>query len=353
MKTVCIDARMWGIKHTGIGRYVENLIDNLPPDPQTNVVLIVSPEVFGEPKLSRFNKYVARHHPYSISSQFEMFWLLLKIRPDLLHVTHFTIPVLWPGKIVITIHDLIKHLSVGVKTSTRNPVLYWFKYLGYLLLVRIAVSKSNHIIVPAEYWKQFLIKKYSLSPSKVSVTYEGVSDTYLKSVSSETKLPFTKPFVVYTGNLYPHKNIRILIEAINILHGKYQLGIICARSVFADRLPKSPHVKFLGKLTDEQAVYVYKKSTAFVTPSLIEGFGLPGLEAMAVGTPVIAANASVLPEIYGPACVYFDPHDSKDLANKINKISKSLVLLAYKQVAKYSWVTMSSTTWKIYQKILH
>ena len=89
------------------------------------------------------------------------------------------------------------------------------------------------------------------------------------------------PQIVYTGNLYPHKNISILIEAVERL--KINLKIICARSVFEKRLPKSKYVEFLGKLTDQEVIEVYKKSQAFVFPSLIEGFGLPGLEAMAVG----------------------------------------------------------------------
>ncbi len=173
MKKICIDARMWGIKHTGIGRYVENLIDNLPG----KVVLIVHPDLKNESKLKVFEKYYAKYHPYSYLAQFEMFWLLLKIKPDLLHVPHFTIPVLWLGKLVVTIHDLIKHLSRGPNTTTRHPLIYWLKYIQYLFIVWFAVHRASHIIVPAIYWKDILIKKYKLNASNISVTYEGVSDS--------------------------------------------------------------------------------------------------------------------------------------------------------------------------------
>lgn len=173
MSKICIDARMWGIKHTGIGRYVENLIENLLGE----VVLIVNPEVKDEPKLARFEKYYARYHPYSYLAQFEMLWLLVKINPDLLHVPHFTIPLLWWGKMVVTIHDLIKHISRGPATTTRHPFIYWAKYLQYLFIVWFAVHRADHIIVPAKYWKDIMVEKYKLNDSKVSVTYEGVSDS--------------------------------------------------------------------------------------------------------------------------------------------------------------------------------
>lgn len=173
-KVICIDVRMWGIKHTGIGRYVEELIDSLPGE----VVLIVHPEVKYEPKLAKFKKYYAKLHPYSFLAQLEMIWLLLQIRPDLLHVPHFTIPVLWWGKLVVTIHDLIKHYSKGAETTTRQLWLYWPKYYLYLFIVWFAVNRADHIIVPAQYWKDILINKFKLIPNKISVTYEAVSSIY-------------------------------------------------------------------------------------------------------------------------------------------------------------------------------
>lgn len=357
---ICIDARMWGIKHTGIGRYVENLIENFPGD----VILIVPPDLKKEPKLAKFRKYYAHFHPYSFLAQLEMLWILSVIRPNLLHIPHFTIPVLWPGKMVVTIHDLIKHFSRGRDTTTRHPFLYWLKYYGYLTIVWLAVHRSSHIIVPAKYWRDVLIKKYHLRPEKISVTYEGVSSAFTKLQISlaerenllDFKFQIQSPFVVYTGNLYPHKNVPVLIKAAEML--KINLAIICARSVFESRLPKSKYIHFLGKLTDEEMLAVYQNALAFVFPSLIEGFGLPGLEAMAVGLPVIAARASCLPEIYQDAALFFDPHDLVDLGDKILSVKsdpnlrKSLITAGYRQVKKYSWVKMASQTWEIYKQAL-
>lgn len=354
MKKICIDARFWGIGHTGIGRYVENLIANLPVDNQVEIVLIVHPDQDHEPSLQRYARYVARLHPYSVWSQIEMALLLWEIRPDLLHVPHFTIPVLWFGKTVVTIHDLIKHLSTGPLTTTRTTPVYWFKHLGYLLLVRLAVTRAKKIIVPAKYWKNILVDKFSLDQQKIVVTYEGVGNRFLDVEEDRTyKVPLDKPFLVYTGNLYPHKNVPVLISACQKL--KINLAIVCARNVFSSRLPKSKYVHFLGRLTDQQLVRLYQQAEAFVFPSLIEGFGLPGLEAMAVKLPVIAADASCLPEIYGAAAIYFDPYSVDELANKITQLlaDKNLkdkqVDLGLKQVAKYSWAKMATQTWEIYQ----
>ena len=163
--------------------------------------------------------------------------------------------------------------------------------------------------------------------------------------------------IVYTGNLYPHKNIGVLISAVERLQIK--LKIICARSVFEKRLPKYVYVEYLGRLSDEEMVKVYKNSQAFVFPSLIEGFGLPGLEAMAVGLPVIAARASCLPEIYEDAALYFDPYDVNDLISQIKSVlsdvnlQKSLTQRGKQQVKKYSWAKMAKETWEIYQNCLN
>lgn len=164
------------------------------------------------------------------------------------------------------------------------------------------------------------------------------------------------PYVVYTGNLYPHKNIPLLIRAVEL--AKIDLEVVCTRSVFEKRLPVSARVQYLGRLTDEQLVNLYRGAVAFVFPSLIEGFGLPGLEAMAAGLPVIAARASCLPEIYGDAALFFDPHDPVDLADKIRallidkKLRQSLIAKGQQQVKKYSWAKMAKETWQIYQAAL-
>lgn len=365
-KIICIDARLWGSKHTGIGRYVENLIDYLPVSNCYEVILIVSPELKHEPKLKSFTKYYAKYHPYSLFAQIEILCLLAIIKPDLIHTPHFTIPILWTGKQVVTIHDLIKHFSKGTDTTTRHKYVYWLKYMGYILITYLAIKRADHIIVPAVYWKKIISKKYNVPLRKISVTYEGVPAQYLNPhFSPNYKPPLPKPFLVYTGNLYPHKNLPTLFKAIKLLKGNINLAIVCARSVFTKRVEElinkehlSAYVKFLGYVPDSDLINLYSQSLALVQPSLIEGFGLTGLEAMAVNTPVIAARASCLPEVYQQAALFFKPLDAVDLSRKISLLLSDenkrthLISKGRELLRQYSWGKMSSQTRDIYLQIL-
>jgi glycosyltransferase involved in cell wall biosynthesis len=364
MKTIAIDARLWGTQNTGPGRYTENLLDFLPKHPQIRIILIISPSQLREPKLAAFEKIIAKYHPYSPFSQVEMFFLLCKARPDLFHATHFTVPVFWPGKVVVTIHDLIKHYSVGSDTTTQNPLWYWFKYLGYRFVAWWAIHRSVHIIVPSKYWKQELHNKYSVPENKITVTYEGAfAINNFKNHSIE--LP-DQPYVLYVGNMYPHKNIPVLLDAIKQLSGQILLILVCARSVFSDRITSlinkqnlGKWVKYLGYVPDEDLMELYHNCLAYVFPSKIEGFGLPGLEAMASGAPVISSNSSCLPEIYGDAAIYFNPDNSQQLAEQILKMKSNsalrtkLIQAGSKQVKKYSWRKMSAETYAVYSKLLN
>jgi glycosyltransferase involved in cell wall biosynthesis len=364
MNKICIDARFWGIKHTGIGRYVENLIDHLPEKSVPQVELIISQQQENEPKLSKFKKHISYTHPYSLLSQLEIPLLLAHIRPKLLHVPHFTIPLLWKGPIVVTIHDLIKHISKGAETTTRAPWLYKIKHLGYIFIMRSAILNSRHIIVPAQYWKKEILSRYPVAETKISVIYESVDkDCFSENQSEDYTVPFSDPYIIYTGNLYPHKNIPVLLEAVKSLQGKVKLILVCSRSIFLERLENtiretgtSPYVKVLNSVSDPVLNSLYQKALAFVTPSLIEGFGLPGLEAMAAGCPVISSNSSCLPEIYGNAVIYFNPRSSEELAGKILFLinhpeeRNRLKTAGKKQIEKYSWSKMSQKTWEIYQQ---
>jgi glycosyltransferase involved in cell wall biosynthesis len=364
MKQLFIDARLWGIKHTGIGRYTENLLRYLPKSNDIAVTLIVHPNDLYQSELQKYPRIIAKHHPYSILSQFEMFFLWLKYRPDLLHVTQSSIPVFWLGRIVVTFHDLIKHQSKGTSTTTQNKLFYWLKYVGLVCIDYLAANKAVAIIVPSRYWQDQLVAKYHLNSQKITVTYEGVDTQLITSTTDDSLLP-SQPYVLYVGNLYPHKNLEVAYQSVKQLSGRIKLAIVCARSVFSSRaavrikeLSLESDVVFLGQVTDAQLKSLYQHAIAFVFPSLIEGFGLPGLEAMSLGTPVLAAQASCLPEVYGSAAIYFAPHDSHTLTSLIINIQKNHILrkkmtnLGLERVKKYSWSKMSAQTWQVYQKVL-
>jgi glycosyltransferase involved in cell wall biosynthesis len=372
---IAIDARLYGLENAGIGRYVMNLINQIEKlDKENEYFILLRKKYFNqlEFKNKNFKKILVDYPHYSLKEQIFLPLQLIKIKPDLVHFPHFNVPILWWGKYVVTIHDLIKHLSRGVQTTTRQPIFYWFKYLNYKILVWLAVKGATKIITPSNYWKEELIKRYHLPREKVIVTYEGVDKKFsifnfqFSKRKILEKYKIKTPFIIYTGSLYPHKNVKVLIRAVKKLNKKIRLYlvIVCARNIFYERFLKKVEklgaknfVNFVGFVPDEELVVIYQQAEAFVFPSLIEGFGLPGLEAMACGLPVLASDIPVFREIYKDAVIYFDPFCSDDLAEKIKKIMKNkklkeeLKLKAKKLISFYSWEKMARKTIKIYRDL--
>jgi len=329
---IVIDARMYGLEHAGIGRYVSNLVrelktENSPASPSEagraklkshEFILLVRKDKFAEVKKAvgeSFKLVIADYPHYSFQEQILLPLKLLKIKPDLVHFPHFNVPILWWGKQVVTIHDLIKHESKGPQTTTRWPLFYWFKYLNYRFLVWLAVKRAEKIIVPSHYWKKDLVQKFKLKPEKIVVTYEGVDKEYKhqepktkhqKEILSKYKI--SKPFLIYTGSLYPHKNVERLVEAIKLVNSEQcsvvrkkappaspsahrgraitghrspiTLTVVCSRNIFYDRFMKKikemkaeKFVNLVGFVPDEELVVLYREAEAFIWPTLIEGFG--------------------------------------------------------------------------------
>jgi len=355
---IVIDARMYGLENAGIGRYVNNLLQELAIIDHKNSYLILLRKKYYHTLSfgNNFHKVLADYPHYSIREQLLLPLCLIKLHPDLVHFPHLNVPILYHRNYLVTIHDLIKNDSKGTETTTRSPIFYWFKYLFYRLVLLVIVTKAKHILVPSLYWKKELTKRYHLPSTKIIVTYEGVDQKYFNL----KKIPPPKPLLVYTGNLYPHKNLERLIQAIKVV--QVDLYLISARNAFSNHLAQTVKklqvenlVHFLGYLPDEKVAKIYSKATAYVFPSLMEGFGLPGLEAMSVGLPVISSDATCLPEIYGKAALYFDPYDIKDIACKIRQLindpnlQKKLMDMGYQQAKKYSWEKMAKETLQNYE----
>ena len=373
-----IDARLYGPEHTGLGRYITNLVNNLlATDKENEYVIFTSSSHQNDFKSQKKLKVVVTNIPiYSFSEQLILPFIFAKQKLDLLHSPHFNAPLLYPGKLVVTIHDLIKHKSKGSETTTRNPLIYQIIRLGYHFLSFVIVKKAVKIIVPTEYVKKELQQVLGVKPEKIKVTYES-AESGIKKINIDrqsaksllSKYGLMQPFLVYTGNVYPHKNLDILIEAV-VEHNKNRevdlaLAIVCARSVFQERLKKKVdqlhagnQVKMLGFVEDQELSKLYSLAFCLVHPSKMEGFGLTGLEAMSVGLPVISSNASCLPEVYGQACLYFDPNSKKDLIEKIEQLikdanlRKNLSRLGLLQAKKYSWKKTVNQTIEIYKESL-
>lgn len=370
---IVIDARLYGPKHTGIGRYTKNLLKALIDQPgfsQYQYTLIIYPDLETEIKKdlgNNFSYITTNIKHYSIKEQIFLPFLIKKLHPDLVHFTHFNKPIFYFGKSVVTIHDLIKHFFKGRLNTTKNASIYWIKHFFYLITTHIAI-KTSSIIVPSDFWRDYLIDKFHLDPQKVTTTHEAVDPNFLIKINqlSQSKIKYNSknPYIIYTGNLYPHKNPSILIEALTKLP-YLKLKIICARNYFTERLEtliKKYHlnkrVEFLGYIPDEQFREIYSQALALVHPSFMEGFSLTGLEAMALGCPVISSNNSCLPEIYQDSVLYFDPNNVNDLVEQIDKLYKSkelrnqLIKLGYLQVKKYSWTKTAQQTFTVYKKLL-
>ncbi|MFA5026059.1 MAG: glycosyltransferase family 1 protein [Candidatus Shapirobacteria bacterium] len=369
MRNIIIDARLYGPKHTGLGRYTKNLLialKNLSDFKKYSFTLLVYPELESEIRhdLGDSYKYIStdlRH--YSIKEQIFLPNLLTKLHPDLVHFTHLDKPIFYTGRSLVTVHDLIRHFSRGPETSTKNPILYWPKYWGYLLMTRLILATS-YIIVPSNFWRDYIIKEYSFKPQNILTTYEAVDPKFFEAPPPSPR-SLISDYLIYTGNLYPHKNIEVLLKALCKLP-KIKLKIICARSVFTQKIEKQislyqlqEQVEFLGYVPDSEFSQIYRQALALVHPSFLEGFSLTGLEAMALNCPVIAAEASCLPEIYGDSVLYFNPNNSNSLVKQINKLQqspklrKNLITLGQQQVSKYSWTNTAKESFSFYEKILN
>jgi glycosyltransferase involved in cell wall biosynthesis len=257
---------------------------------------------------------------------------------------------------------------LGYTRASRFPA--WLHKAGmvlYRFLFWWSHKKSNRIIVPTEFVRDDLAKLQPFTRKKSVVTYEA-SGTPISGKSEPLK-GVKRPFIFHLGAPYPHKNIERLIKAFSklkktnpdlqlILPGnmKDQFKKDFAQWVGASLEKDSIHAP--GFITDAELKWLFENAECYVLPSLSEGFGLPGLEAMMYGCPLVSSNSTCLPEVYGTAAEYFDPRDVDDIAAKAGKVisskqlQKKLAAKGKKQVAKYSWPKMAQETLEIYRKFL-
>ena len=364
-----IDARFIGPQGTGLGKYTEKLILNLTKiDKKNQYVIFLRKENFNYLKIGerRFKKVLADIPWYSLREQLELPKIFAKENLDLLHVPHFNAPLLSRQKFIVTIHDLIHHQFSETSATTKNQLFFKIKRFAYKRVIKNAIFKSQKIIAPSNFVKSDILKNFKVEPNKIVVTYEAAEEEYSNDkrstgFASEARRAMNdQRFLIYVGNAYPHKNLERLLDAIKILNTK--LILVCPRGTFSERLKTEIEKRDLQKKVDlkgylepKELNTLFQKATAYVFPSLSEGFGIPGLNAMASGLPVVCSNIAVLKEIYGDAAIYFDPKDEKDIAKKINQIltqpktRSDLVKQGIEQVKKYSWLKMAQQTLKIYE----
>lgn len=358
---IAIDAR---IINSTTGRYVERLVTHLQAIDTKNRYTVIVPSKdknYWRPTAKNFTVVTADFDNYSLAEQVGFNQFLTNLGADLVHFCMPQQPIAYKGKKVTTFHDLT---LVRTYNSDKNWLVFHAKQLVGRFVFKNVARTSHHIITPSQFTKQDLVRFARIPDQKVTVTYEA-SDAR-SGGSKPFKLPYTR-YILYVGQQSDYKNIRRLAEVHQrlladfpdlglVLVGNKNASAIKNESIFANKNFKN--ILFTGFVDDDQLNWLYAHATSYVFPSLMEGFGLPGLEAMAHGTPVISSNATCLPEVYGDAAYYFNPKDSQDMYRAIKtvltdqQLRLDLTKRGYQQVKKYSWEKMARQTYRVYMDVL-
>jgi glycosyltransferase involved in cell wall biosynthesis len=320
-----IDARK--LHDFGIGTYLQNLLKELirlDGDAQY-VVLCRQDDVAWLRALGPgIEPVVTRASNYSIREQIEVPWRLWRAGVTLFHTPHYVLPVLVPCRAIVTIHDCI-HLMFPQYLPNRLALYYarFFMWWG--------TWRARRVLTVSEASKRDILRFCRIPAGKVTVIHNAIDDRFRQAPPADEvdrireRFQLHEPFVLYVGNVKPHKNLERLIEAIHHLHenGYDHLKLLVIGSDISKyaTLRRAIHqynlhryVRFLGFVPDRTLEILYRLTSVFVFPSLYEGFGLPPLEAMACGAPVVTSNTSSLPEVVGDAAVLVDPTDSRAIA---------------------------------------
>jgi glycosyltransferase involved in cell wall biosynthesis len=311
-------------------------------------------------------------------------WASLRGSFDLLHVT-YNAPPLSPCPTVVTIHDIsFEHYPQFFSPRDR---------LILKTLAPLSARRAAHILTVSQHAKREIVERYGLSPDKITVTYEAAGEQF-RPIADPASLQAVRakygigdsPFALALGNLQPRKNIARLVTAFGqLVNGQrstvngqrssetdYRLPITDNRSLVVagkaqwresevfqavQRAGLAGRVVFPGYVDDADLPALYSAAAVFVYPSLYEGFGLPPLEAMACGTPVISSNAASLPEVVGDAALLIDPNDIAALAQALHNVLAEPALHAdlrrrgFDRAAQFSWQRCAAETLAVYRQV--
>ena len=315
---VAIDIRK--LRDYGIGTYVRNIVTQIAQlDTENEYVLISRPDdlEFTRSLGPNIRGVLCTAGNYSMREQFAIPSIVRRERADVFHAPHYVVPPLLPCPSVVTIHDCI-HLMFPQYLPSRLAYTYARTFMW------TATHRSAHVLTVSEASKRDILRFYRIPPEKITVIYNAIDERFNHLPAAEDiarvkeRFQLHDPFVLYVGNIRPHKNIERLIEAFALVRtgplANTKLLIIgdeiskyptLRRAVHRGKLHK--HVRFLGFVGGDTLAALYRLATVFAFPSLYEGFGLPPLEAMASGTPVVTSNVSSLPEVVGDAAILVDP----------------------------------------------
>lgn len=338
---IAIDVRK--IEDFGIGTHIWNLLKSLSRIDEENEYFLIGYSQSSLPPLGKnFNFLKTTARKYSLSEHVKIPILLNKIKCDIFHSPHYVIPFFYKNLTTVTIHDVIHLLFPSLPLK----ILRYYAYFQ----MRRALKVSRIVFTVSQSSKKDIVKFFPWAEKKIEVIYNGVDERFFEKANDELCYKFKRElgdYFLYVGNIKPHKNIEVLLRAMKRLKG---IKLVIAGGVpnkkILYKIKKEGiegKVVFVGFLTFDELAALYESSQAFVFPSLYEGFGLPPLEAMAKGVPVISSSASSMPEILKNGTIYFDPNSEDSLLEAMISVmeSKSLreiIISEGRKVAQsYKW----------------
>jgi glycosyltransferase involved in cell wall biosynthesis len=362
---VAIDARK--LHDFGIGTYIRNLLRHLARLDRTTEYVLLTQQAdleVGRQLGPNFRTVLEPSPTYSLREQIHVPWVLRREKPDVFHAPHYVLPPMVPCRSVVTIHDCI-HLMFPQYLPNKAAYAYARAAMWG------AVRRSDVILTVSEASKRDILRFFNVPAHKIVVVYNAIDERFWKLPAEEDvarvreRYQLDHRFVLYVGNIKPHKNLIRLIEAFDELRkGDEELKLL----IIGDEISKLPalrravhkhklhkNVRFLGYLPDDTLAILYRLASVFVFPSLYEGFGLPPLEAMACGAPVVTSNVSSLPEVAGDAAVLVDPYDVGSIVDGIQRVLSDPVLAAALRVKgaararEFSWDRSVARTREMYE----
>lgn len=356
MNYMTIDTRM--INASGIGVYVRNLLPRIIALNNDFLIYLLG-------SYNELNKYgwASNDHVkiincdksiFSISGQLEIIKKIPR-NTGLIWSPNFIIPVLSKGKVLATVHDVFhlampEYLSKSVQVSAR--AFYW-----------ILRRRADKIICVSHFTARELIRFIKIPEEKIQVIYNGVDRSWFDVRPKGN--PYDKQYLLFVGNVKPHKNLSALLKAFSMLKDKidHDLVIVGKREGFLtpdynlenaiNNYNLHERVHFTGYIEDDLLKQYYVFADALVFPSLYEGFGLPPLEAMACGCPAVVSNAASLPEVCGDAALYFNPYKPEDIADKIllllnnDNLRVDLTKKGKEHARQYNWKKTAQETFRV------
>jgi glycosyltransferase involved in cell wall biosynthesis len=363
-----IDARLVYYSQAGIGQYIVHLINGLAQVDRKNEYVVLQSRkdesnILKQPNFKRVSLWTPSHHRLE---RFSLNVELMRLGLDLLHSPDFIPPHRPSCRSVITVHDLAFMLYPHF--LTRESAHYY----GH---IDEAVRWTDHIIAVSASTKRDIVEHLGVSEDRITVVHEAYNPIFHpidRDVAKERvreRYGVEGPFVLFVSTIEPRKNVPALLRAMWQLHECYKedMQLVMAGGkgwlfddIFAliQELKLDERVHLLGQVPNEDLLDLYNSAEMLAHPAFYEGFGLPPLEAMACGLPVIVSNVASLPEVVGDAALLIDPHDIDELSAAIwrvlndGELHQEMREKGLRQAERFSWERGARETLDIYRRVL-